>query len=193
MNKLMIYLLALPLFVFAACGDDDAPVVPAGNVDDDEYAVWSATLDSMVIWEKDDFVVLRSGTDGYVLDDSAMASYLRGQLKVPDEALQQYAQRNKQGALIERKLDISVDYALLTEADIESILSLGGYDGLYRRYAHCNGVTTLSRVGFNATRSTAVVYISMTPGYLAGSGWAVLLRKISGRWEVISSTIIWVS
>jgi hypothetical protein len=193
MKTLIVFFLVLPLFMLAACGDDDPPVVPSDNLEDDEYAVWSATLDSMVVWEKDDFVVLQSGTDGYVLNDSATAAYLRGQLKVPDDALQNHAQRNAQAATIERKLSMDVDYALLGQKEIEDLLTLGGYDELYRRYPKCNGVTTLSRVGFNSTRSMAVVYLSMTPGYLAGSGWAVLLRKISGKWGVTASTIVWVS
>ena len=193
MKKLIAVLFVFPLLLLAACGDDDPPVVPTDNLEDDEYAVWSATLDSMVVWEKDDFVVLQSGTDGYVLNDSATAAYLRGQLKVPDDALQNHAQRNAQAATIGRKLTIEVDYILLGQQEIEDLLTLGGYDELYRRYPKCNGVTTLSRVGFNSTRSMAVVYLSMTPGYLAGSGWAVLLRKISGKWSVTASTIVWVS
>lgn len=193
MKTLILFLLVLPLFMLPSCGDDDAPVAPIYTIEDEEYAVWSATIDSMVVWEKDDFIVLQRGTDGYSLQDSAIAAYLRGQLKVPDDALQDHGLRSAQGATIERKFDITVDYTLLDRQEIEDLLMLDGYEELYRRYPKCNGVTTLSRVGFNSTRNMALVYLSMTPGYLAGSGWAVLLRKISGKWEVTASTIVWVS
>lgn len=193
MKTLILFLLVLPLFMLPSCGDDDPTVAPIYTIEDEEYAVWSATIDSMVVWEKDDFVVLQRGTDGYSLQDSAIAAYLRGQLKVPDDALQDHGLRNAQGATIERKFDITVDYTLLDRQEIEDLLMLDGYEELYRRYPKCNGVTTLSRVGFNSTRNMALVYLSMTPGYLAGSGWAVLLRKTSGKWEVTASTIVWVS
>lgn len=193
MKTLILFLLVLPLSMLPSCGDDDPSVPPIYIIDDEEYAVWSATIDSMVVWEKDDFIVLQRGTDGYSLEDSATAAYLRGQLKVPDDALLDHAQRNAQSATIERRFDITVDYTLLDRKEIEDLTMLAGYDELYRRYPRCNGVTTLSRVGFNSSRSMALVYLSMTPGYLAGAGWAVLLRKISGKWEVSASTIVWVS
>jgi hypothetical protein len=185
--------LALHLLFLASCSDDNPVAVTPDDVTDDEYAVWSVTLDSMVVWETDDFVVLQNGTDTYNLGDSAMASYLKQQLKVPDEAIQNYTVRNATPSTIERKLTLDVDYVLLDMQEITDIITLGGYDELYRRYPKCNGVTTLSRVGFNVGRTMALVYMSHTPGFLAGAGWAVLCRKISGKWEVVTSTIIWVS
>ena len=193
MNARILFLLVFPLFLFAACSDDDPVSVTPSDITDDEYAVWSAALDSMVVYEKDDYVVLQKGTESYALGDSAMSAYLKQQLKVTDAVIQNYVTRNSQAATIERKLTLPVDYMLLSASEIESILSQGGYDELYIRYPDCNGVTTLSRVGFSADRSSALVYLSHTTGYLAGAGWALLLRKVSGTWQIIAETIVWVS
>ncbi|MFA6234000.1 MAG: hypothetical protein WC824_07400 [Bacteroidota bacterium] len=193
MKQRIFFFLVLPLLLLAACSDDDPTGVLPTDVTDDEYAVWSVTLDSMVVWEADDVVILQNNTDSYALGDSVMASYLKQQLKVPDDVLQNHVARNAASSTILRKLTLDVDYVLLSSAEIEAILTQGGYDELYRRYPKSNGVTTLSHVGFNATRTVALVYMSHTPGFLAGSGWAVLCRKTSGKWHVTTSTIIWVS
>ncbi len=193
MKHTFLLLLVLPLLIVAACSDDDPVGTYPTDVTDDEYAVWSVTLDSMVVWEADDVVVLQSGTDGYALHDSATASTLKQQLKVPDEAVVNYKDRNAGSSTIERKLTLPVDYHLISSQEIEDILTIDGYEELYRRYPKCNGVTTLSHVGFNADRTMALVYMSNTTGYLAGAGWAVLCRKVSGKWAVVTSTIVWVS
>lgn len=193
MKHTFLLLIVLPLLILAACSDDDPVATTPTDVTDDEYAVWSATLDSMVVWEADDVVLLQSGTDGYALHDSATASWLKQQLKVPDDAILSYKDRNAAPSVIARKLTLPVEYNLLTAKEIEDIITLGGYDEIYNRYPQCNGVTTLSHVGFNSSRNMALVYMSQTTGFLAGAGWAVLCRKVSGRWEVVTSTIVWVS
>lgn len=193
MSMRILFPIIVPLLILGACSDDDPVVVPSNDLENEEYAVWSATLDSMAVWEKDDILVLCSETTGYPITDSATAAYLRGQLKVPDDALQDYETRNARKATIERKLVIDAEYVLLTGQQIEGILAAGGYDELYRLYPDCTGVTTLSRVGFNSTRTSAVVYLSATPGILAGVGWAVFLRKLGGKWQVQTSAIVWVS
>ncbi|MBE0643255.1 MAG: hypothetical protein IH600_04180 [Bacteroidetes bacterium] len=193
MKHRILLLLVVPLLLLASCSDDDPVGTTPDDLTDDEYAVWSATLDSLVVWEKDDVVVLQISTDSYPLHDSTTAVYLRNQLKVPDDAIQHYKERNAQPATIERKLTLDVEYVLLSAADIQDMITQGGYEEIYKRYPNSNGVTTLSRVGFSANRGTAVVYLSHTPGFLAGAGWAVLCRKVSGRWQVTASTVVWVS
>ena len=147
----------------------------------------------MVVWEKDDVVVLRNSTDAWPFSDAGTESQLKSQLKVTDEILQSYADRNLVSSTIQHGLYLDNEYVLLTAQEIEAILAAGGYQELYHRYPKCNGVTTLSHVGFNEARTTALVYLSHTPEYLAGAGWAVLLRKVSGSWVVQASTIVWVS
>lgn len=191
-----VLLFACSLLLWTACSEDDGPLNPPDLTESDEYAVWSATLDSMVIWEKDDVVVLRSFTDAWALDDPATKAQLKSQLKVTDEELLNYDTRNAssseiRGYTLESYLDN--ECVLLREKEIEDILASGGYQELYRRYPKSNGITTLSHVGFNASRTSALVYLSHTPEFLAGAGWAVLLRKQSGVWVVQASTIVWMS
>ncbi|MFZ1731008.1 MAG: hypothetical protein WBQ23_02530 [Bacteroidota bacterium] len=193
MKHTLLLLFVLPLLILAACSDDDPTGTTPTDVTDDEYAVWSATLDSMVVWEADDVVLLQSGTDSYALHDSATASWLKQQLKVTDDAIVSYKDRNATPSTIERKLTLPAEYHLLTVLQIQDIITQGGYDEIYNRYPKCNGVTTLSRVGFNSTRTQGLVYMSQTTGFLASVGWAVLCRKVSGKWEVLTSMIVWVS
>jgi hypothetical protein len=55
------------------------------------------------------------------------------------------------------------------------------------------GIISLSHVGFDSGLHGAMVSSSFVCGGLCGEGKLYVLRKTSGKWEVVSSSIIWVS
>jgi hypothetical protein len=52
---------------------------------------------------------------------------------------------------------------------------------------------TLSRVGFNASRSVAVLYAEVACGPLCGGGTYFVLRREGDRWRIIAAHDAWVS
>lgn len=60
-------------------------------------------------------------------------------------------------------------------------------------YPKASGIISLSRVGFDSTLDEAIVSASFVCGGLCGTGQIYILKKRWGRWEVASSSIIWVS
>jgi len=56
-----------------------------------------------------------------------------------------------------------------------------------------SGVISFSHVGFDSTLHEAIVATSFACGGLCGTGSRYVLKKRSGRWEVVNKWIVWVS
>jgi hypothetical protein len=53
------------------------------------------------------------------------------------------------------------------------------------------GYLWLSRLGFNAARDEALVYVALSCGKLCGEGHMILLRADAGVWEVANARVCW--
>ena len=68
-----------------------------------------------------------------------------------------------------------------------------GWDRFYKKYPNAPGIITLSNIGFNSTRTQALVYIGNQKGWLDGVGIIVLLELEKGQWKLIKLRELWVS
>lgn len=88
---------------------------------------------------------------------------------------------------LQRKLSINIKYLLVKDEDIEALFKdnvMGGWEGFHRKYPKSSGFLTLSRVGFNADKTQALVYKGWSCGGLCGGGGYTLLSKKNGVWSV---------
>ena len=65
--------------------------------------------------------------------------------------------------------------------------------GIRLRHPLSGGVVSLSRVGFDNSRTQAIACCGRHSGLRAGAGWYKLLRNVSGSWRVARSAPAWVS
>jgi hypothetical protein len=83
---------------------------------------------------------------------------------------------------------------LIEKQEIEKIFKgRGWWAESYKRYPDSVGLIVLSRVGFNAARNQAMVYIQHVCGGLCGTGHYVLLEKNADQWRVVKESMVWVS
>ncbi|HEY9167501.1 MAG TPA: hypothetical protein VIS48_15215 [Candidatus Kryptonia bacterium] len=52
---------------------------------------------------------------------------------------------------------------------------------------------TLSRVGYDNSRTQALLEVGESVGPLAGSGSLILLEKVDGRWQIKARCMTWIS
>jgi len=62
-----------------------------------------------------------------------------------------------------------------------------------QQYPGAGGIISFSHVVFDPTLHEAIVSVSFVCGGLCGSGNRYVLRKKSGRWEVVNKWMVWVS
>jgi hypothetical protein len=60
-------------------------------------------------------------------------------------------------------------------------------------YPGAGGIISFSHAGFDSTLDEAIVSADFVCGGLCGAGHRYILRKKSGRWEVVDGFMVWVS
>jgi hypothetical protein len=180
--------LTLLLVLLMSCADDPDPVSPLTD-EADAYAVYSAVIDSLFLYEQTEIVVIRSATTPYTL----LAGHIQAELGANPSLIDSYHAANADTAKLERRLSVPVPYSYVEADTFDDIIRVGGWSEFYRRYPKAQGYMELSRVGFDAAHSEALVYVSNTVDFLAGAGWAVLLHRQLGRWRLVAWTTVWIS
>ncbi|MCQ9205709.1 MAG: hypothetical protein NG737_05290 [Omnitrophica bacterium] len=147
----------------------------------DEYSVYSVLVDEWYYSPKTSRVVIRDHTAlSSSLDFLEIElSYVRSVMSVLGlETIDDFKAKNIISYPVEDFFDLSVDYNIITQREIDGIFeSRGGWKRFYRRYQGADGILTFSRVGFNQDRSQALVYVVTQWGDLAGTGFYILLTK----------------
>ena len=176
---------------------------PADGAAAAEDSVWAAVLDSYVVPDTQHLVVRARTREG--IEDRSWMAGAATESRIPGierETGEDFWARNLRPRAIGPLPRTRVSVVLAADATLDS-LSRGpdGSDGpqyfwsaFYRRFPGANSLVDFSRVGFNAARTQAVVYVSRSCGGLCGTGQMVLLtRKPDGSWRVARIGHLWVS
>ena len=112
------------------------------------------------------------------------------------ETIHDFALKNQRAHAVERRFDLPVAYAILTDAQLDSLFKSAdgeGWNRFYRLYPKADGLFTLSRVGFNTQKDQALIHVGNQSHWLSGAGFYILLRKVGGKWEIAHEVPTWVS
>ncbi|HVF50882.1 MAG TPA: hypothetical protein VNA19_12390 [Pyrinomonadaceae bacterium] len=170
---------------------------------EDEYAVYSAVIE-------DEFQTNAIEEDArrvLIIGETAPDSLGQGvngdsiersiaQLHMPDpELIDSYINRNSQRRVLGASFKPSIDYALISRAEVERLFSNQGgwWPELRQRYPNTYGLLSFSGVGFNADRTRALVFNARTCGGLCGTGTYFILTKHNAVWRVQQKTVVWIS
>jgi hypothetical protein len=125
-----------------------------------------------------------------------MAESLRKKYPVLQQAgLDAFRKVNAQQASLRRSLHPSIDYELVTSAQLEPIFCYhcGFWPAYYKRFPGSQGLLTFSGVGFSADGTQAFFYFSNRCEGLCGTGDYVIMEKRDGRWVIQKEINTWVS
>ncbi len=182
----------------AACTASPTPVpTPAADqVDAEEQAVYAFLLPKM--YKNHGYVIMALTTTGPTGVDNTSQTLdyvLKNLHDVASETVASFRARNDTSQPLRKDMDLGSPYTLLTQAARNQIFSQNqsGWDIFYNRYPQAPGITTLSRVGFNAALDQALVYIGTQSNWLAGAGYYVLLKKGSSGWNIDQQVMTWIS
>lgn len=195
-------LVAAVLFAFVvACpgggGKAPAPCEPGAAAN--EYAVFSAAVEEFSKGHEGKPVVIYDQTED-VSDPAGVTSewVSRCEVFVPESdkaMLDSYRGRTKEPLELARSFALGREYVLASAADLIDIpVDKMRSEGVGARYPGAFGVVRLSRVGFNAEMSGAVVYISRGAcGLGCGEGACMLLVREGCTWKVKDRGTVWMS
>jgi hypothetical protein len=120
--------------------------------------------------------------------------------KVVGSAIANYKQKNGTKWLLQREFDITKPYEMVSKEEIDNIFkreSSGGWKTFYERHPNSGGWIEFSAVGFNPSKTIAVVYAGHSCGEICGGGTFHILHKVDGKWVPLplrgGTYCVWVS
>ncbi len=146
--------------------------------------------------EVDTFVLLQAttipGPFGKPVDARGSA-YLRQQAmgRLQADTLKNYRALNRVGGEVplSESMPLSTSYTLIHLEQIEK----EGWVGLKQRFSEAKALLRVSRVGFNAQRDQALVYLEATGESKTGIGVYFLLQQTGGVWEILDQMLGWIA
>ena len=156
---------------------------PLLTAEDESYAVYAAVLNEGELRGKN-----------FVIDDQTVAgvrftmpkTYYRESLGLERETVSDYFARNAESHPLYHLGIAQGGHIFLSGREVFDHFDLAsdGWDDFYARFPDADGVAYFSRVGFDAGRSQALVYVGYNCGMDCGAAKFVVLDKSHGQWVV---------
>jgi hypothetical protein len=196
MCKKPAFLLIIILLAACTARPTILPTPSANQADIEEQAVYSVLLKQM--YSASTFVIMDTTTTdlGGVENTNKTIDYvLQNMHAVAQTTVDSFRTRNEVVHPLLQDMDLGVSYILLSQDQRNQIFgqNQSGWEVFYNNYPNTPGITTLSRVGFNATFDQALVYVGTQSNWLAGAGYYFLLKKTGGVWTIDQKVMTWVS
>lgn len=180
---------------------------------DEEYKVYDAVIRSRFrqtttrvdTTVKIDELLIRNRTESTYGRGSTEWPFVKDRLpELLEETITGYKSVEGKEVSLDRRLDLPLPYKLISDKEIKDFfdgvkrpIDLADlnkrWEEFYKKYPDSRGYNSLSRVGFNAKRTQALVYSVNLCGSLCGTGTYYLLVKEQGGWVVRNVAPWWVS
>lgn len=173
-----------------------ATTTPQATVTADEYAVYSALVQSVYIAKSKQIVITPVHDNDYFFGQAVGAMESNPYWSDLGNAVDDFKAKNRTSSVLERRFTISIPYTIVSEQEMASIFStnvVSDWKRFYAKYPHVDAFLALSRVGFNQEKDTAVLYTEYQVGAAGGEGYVVLMKKTDGRWTVDQNSMCWIS
>ena len=195
-KKILLLLLCL---CTAACSAGRPTVVPtpaADQINREEQAVYAFLLSKT--YQHKGYVIMADTATSLSGGDNTTQTLdyvLQNIHNVTPETVDSFRSRNAGSQTLRPDMQLGGPYTLLSQAGKNRIFSQNqsGWDIFYNHYPQAPGITTFSRVGFNAGLDQALVYMGTQSNWLVGAGYYILLKKSNGIWSIDQQVMVWVS
>lgn len=158
--------LLIPLHLIASPQNSSPPMPYDG---DEAYQIYSLLIPHEEAYEFGKATaIIQEDTVSHPLEPACIAPKAAAKFK---EAIADYNEAQKRTWLLQRKFEIERPYELIRSDTIEQFFKERGPDGwkdFNRRYPGAGGFIIVSPVGFNKSKTLAVVYTGSSCGGLCG-------------------------
>jgi len=192
--------LLLVLVVYAAaCSPTRPTLIPTSATDQinrEEQTVYAFLL-AKLYQHKGYVIMADTATSSTGVDNTAQTLdyVLQNMHGMASGTLASFRARNTSSQVLRPDMQLGGPFTLLSQNARSQIFSQNqsGWDIFYNRYPQAPGITTFSRVGFDANFDQALVYMGTQSNWLVGTGYYFLLKKVYGTWSIDQQVMIWAS
>jgi hypothetical protein len=173
-----------------------------GGVAEEEYAVYDVVIERLYVQRRSaSLIVIAKETESGPQPEPgkgpiigvADPEEMKGALKLIADLTPAYEARNEEPAKLKELFKLSADYVLVSKKKGSGLLAKdqGKTKHFSKAYpgSESVGLVGLSRVGFNADHTQALLYAVHWCGSGCGDGMFVLLRKENDQWSIRYETI----
>jgi hypothetical protein len=179
---------------------------PGTIQDSEEYAVYSAVLNSEYASSKMQQFVITAETSSKT--KPAFIGFIGGFVRTgaswPEtnpETESDFNAKQEKTCRLERKFELNTKYVLVTSDQLHAVFVMDAngkidkdiWKPFYQQYPGAPGIIAFTRVGFNAHKDEALVYVVHQSGLVGGSGRVFVLTKRDKTWEIQKQVLIWLS
>lgn len=180
MRTLAMLLSAFSVSVVFAIPQDTTRSDVATYDDAEAYRVYSTILPEEFPWRQANVktLVIRRETAPHAM----CIEPNKESKKIVGAAIADYKKKNEKKWLLGKQFDIAKPYEMISGDEIDTVFKTG-WTTFYQRHPGSDGWIELSAVGFNTSKTVAVVYTGQFCGSLcSGGGSFHILQKVSGKW-----------
>jgi hypothetical protein len=174
-----------------------SPITQA-SPEPEEYVVYNALLKEMFIGKETKQLVVEKYTAVSDYSNGDPGQMLEMLSPLSKETTEDFKTKNEQPYELSDRFNLKVKINFLGKNELEQLFRRRDekYDGwkIFRqKYRTAGAIVTLSRVGFNADKSQALIFVGYQCDWLCGEGNYILLIKKEGEWKIEKKSMTWVS
>ena len=185
-------LFVLAIFTFVTLGNAFGQYIFGPQ----EYMVYATLIEDWYDQDAGQLIVIRDRT---ALHRSAVSLnneliYVRADMpELTQDTINDFIAKNLKSYPLGRFIELEPNYMVISQAEINDLFEFkDGWKRFYKQYPDANGIFTFSRVGFNYTKTQALVYVANQWDHSTGAGVYIFLKKRSdGTWDVGKELRIW--
>lgn len=155
------------------------------TIDSDEYLIYSTVLRALTNHDK--MIVMRESTLARPLNDFEIQK-VKSETRQPltAEMLEDFQRKNARlWKLSSKRLKLGNNVHLLDDKSYQEMRKKGQFWSQFaERFPAADTLVSISRVGFDAKKGEAIIYLDTAKGNLAGEGVVLRLVKRDGEWKV---------
>lgn len=157
----------------------------------EEYGVYSAILADER--NSDEVIVIHENTGQGLLADAANLNQEISDLT--EYTINDYQTKKEVSQKLVNNFTVKNKVILLSEQEEKKLFRIGqyGWTQLGKKYPTAMVIYRFSRIGFNVSRTQALVSVSYWCGSLCGRGSFVFLQKEHGKWKISRNIGLFIS
>jgi hypothetical protein len=111
---------------------------------------------------------------------------------VQTDTAESFLQRNDREYEVNSGLSFKIPHRTIPEAKLKRMIEeASNWTSIYREFPALHGIVWFSRVGFDARRTQALLYISNLSQRAGREGWLILMQKERRTWREAGRKMIW--
>jgi hypothetical protein len=126
-----------------------------------------------------------------------VSGYLKKEFPEIDEMLlSSFIANNSEKMILDEQTKLDTNFFWYEQFKSENLDENGKFDAYSvgrNKFQNFNGIIELSKVGFNADMSQALICIGVRKGPMNGYGDYLILQKSNNKWQVVRVVHAWIS